>query len=315
VHTLDVGASADPNVPSTPGTTASDTGTRRTVNRVMVAGSTGTAVLINVTLMRYAIDLVAPLCLVALLPRSIRDGIGDWFSGEKYKDGPDPLWAVCVIVVHLVATAVSIIWIFSTSSWLTSPRIENWIPGAIVRVASVGEAHGWGRRAIMTDPRRRTDDRVAGPAAARNDASSTPKGTGLLGSASQRPEHARAGTAGQDAQTPPDRKPERPSDRQPEQPEPSVTTITLVSSVPVVRAGSGIQLTATVTAAGARPQGAVRFLRGGAMLGSVQVDQGGRAVLSVTDLPPGEHTVTAEFSGSARFRPSRSQTTVLCVTP
>ena len=313
MHTLGVGASADPNVPSTPGTTASDTGTRRTVNRVMVAGSTGTAVLINVTLMRYAIDLVAPLCLVALLPRSIRDSIGDWFSGEKYDDGPDPLWAVCVIVVHLVATAVSIIWIFSTSSWLTSPRIENWIPGAIVHVASVGEAHGWGRRAIMSDPRRRTDDRVAGPATARNDASSTPKGTGLLGSTSRRPEHARAGTAGQDGTARQDT--ETPPDRKPEQPEPSATTTTLVSSTPVVRAGSGMQLTATVTAAGARPQGAVRFLRGGAVLGSVQVDQGGRAVLSVTDLPLGEHTVTAEFSGSAGFRPSRSQATVLCVTP
>jgi hypothetical protein len=83
----------------------------------------------------------------------------------------------------------------------------------------------------------------------------------------------------------------------------------------VVHAGSGIQLTATVTAGGARPQGAVRFLREGAMLGSVQVDRGGRAVLSVTDLPLGEHTVTAEFSGSAGFRPSRSQATVLCVTP
>jgi hypothetical protein len=82
----------------------------------------------------------------------------------------------------------------------------------------------------------------------------------------------------------------------------------------VVRAGSAIQFTATVTASGGRPQGAVRFLRGRAVLGSVQMDQRGRAVLSVTNLPLGEHTMTAEFSGSG-FRPSRSQTTVLCVTP
>ena len=307
MHTLAVGGSVDPNVTS--GTTSSDTGTRRTVDRVMVAGSTGTAVLINVTLMRYAIDLVAPLCLVALLPRSIRDGIGDWFSGEKYKDGPDPLWAVCVIAVHLVATALSIIWIFSTSSWLTSTRIENWIPGAIVDVASAGEVHGWGRRAIMSDPRRRRDDRERAvvSVAARNDAESTPKGTSLLGSESRRPEHVRAGTAGHDTETPPDRKPERP--------EPTTTTTTLVSPVPVVRVGSPIQFTATVTATGGHPQGAVRFLRGGAVLGSVQVDQRGRAVLSVTNLPLGEHTMTAEFSGSAGFRPSRSQATVLCVTP
>jgi hypothetical protein len=306
VHTLGVRASVDPNVPSTSGTTSSDTGTRRTVDRVMIASSTGTAVLINVTLMRYAIDLVAPLCVVALLPRSIRDGVGDWLSGEKYEDGPDPLWAVCVTAVHLVATVLSIMWIFSTSSWVTSTRVEHWIPEAIVHVASVGEAHGWGRRAIMSDPRRRTDDWFARSAAAPNDAESTPKGTDLLGSASQRPEHVRAGTAGHDTETPPD--------RSPAQPEPTTTTTTLVSSVPVVRAGSAIQFTATVTASGGRPQGAVRFQRGRAVLGSVQVDQSGRAVLSVTNLPLGEHTMTAEFSGSG-FRPSRSQTTVLCVTP
>jgi hypothetical protein len=306
VHNLGVRASVDPNVPSNSETTSSDTGTRRTVDRVMIASSTSTAVLINVTLMRYAIDLVAPLCVVALLPRSIRDGVGDWFSGEKYKDGPDPLWAVCVTAVHLVATVLSIMWIFSTSSWVTSTRVEHWIPEAIVHVASVGEAHGWGRRAIMSDPRRTTDDRFASSAAARNDAESTPKGTNLLGSASRRPEHVRAGTAGQDTETPPDGRPE--------QPEPTTTTTTLVSSVPVVRAGSAIQFTATVTASGGRPQGAVRFLRGRAVLGSVQVDQSGRAVLSVTNLPLGEHTMTAEFSGSG-FRPSRSETTVLCVTP
>jgi Bacterial Ig-like domain (group 3) len=306
VHTLGVGASVDPNVPSTSGTTSSDTGTRRTVNRVMIASSTGTAVLINVTLLRYAIDLVAPLCLVALLPRSIRDGVGDWFSGEKYEGGPDPLWAVCVTAVHLVATVLSIMWIFSTSSWVTSTRVEHWMPEAIVHVASVGEAHGWGRRAIMNDPRRTTDDRFARSAAARNDAESTPKDTSLLGSASRRSEHVRAGTAGPDTETPPDRRPEQPA--------PTTTTTTLVSSVPVVRAGSAIQFTATVTASGGRAQGAVRFLRGRAVLGSVQVDQSGRAVLSVTDLPLGEHTMTAEFSGSG-FRPSRSQTTVLCVTP
>jgi hypothetical protein len=272
----------------------------------MIAGSTGTAVLINVTLMRYAIDLVAPLCLVALLPRSIRDGIGDWFSGEKYEDGPDPLWAVCVMAIHLVATALSIMWIFSTSSWSASTRVEQWIPGTIVHVASAAEAHGWGRRAIFSDPRK-TGDRAAGSVAARNDAESAPKGTGLLGSASRRPEHVRAGTAGQDTENLPDRKPA--------QPEPNATTITLVSSAPVVRAGSAVQLTATVIASGTRPQGAVRFLRGAAVLGSVQLDQSGRAVLSVTDLPPGEHKVSAEFRGSAAFRPSRSQTTVLHVTP
>jgi hypothetical protein len=273
----------------------------------MLAGSTGTAVLINVTLMRYAIDLVAPLFVVALLPRSIRDGISDWFSGEKYEGGPDPLWAVCVTAVHLVATAVSIIWIFSTSSCVTSTRVEPWIPGAIVHVTSVGEAHGWGRRALMTDPRRKTADRdrTTESAAARNDAESAPKG--LVGSDSRRPEHVRAGTTGRDTETPPDRRPA--------QPESTATTTTLVTSAPVVRAGSAIQFTATVTATGDRPQGAVRFLRGGAVLGSVQVDRSGRAVLSVKNLPAGEHMVSAEFNGSGGFRPSRSQAMMLCVAP
>jgi hypothetical protein len=56
-------------------------------------------------------------------------------------------------------------------------------------------------------------------------------------------------------------------------------------------------------------------LRGGTVLGSVQVDKRGRAVLNVTNLPLGEHTITAEFGGSAGFRPSHSQSTVLWVTP
>lgn len=306
MHTLGVRASVDPNVPLPSRTTSPDTGTRRTVDRVVIASSTGTAVIINVTLMRFAIDLVAPLCLVALLPRSIRDGIGDWLSGQKYDDSPDPLWAVCVTAVHLVAAGLSVIWIFSTSSWPTGTRFEGWVPGPIVHVASVGEAHGWGRRAILSGPDRQRADRSAASVVART-AESTPKDTSLLGSAAKPPDHDRTGTVGEHTEPPPV--------RGPEQAESITTTTALVSSVSVVRAGSAVQFTATVTAAGQHPRGAVRFFRGDAVLGSVHVDRNGRAVMTVTNLPAGEHTITAAFNGSAGFRPSRSQATVVFVTP
>jgi hypothetical protein len=272
---------------------------------MIIAGSTGTAVLVNVTLMRFAIDLVAPLCLVAMLPRSIRDGIGDWLSGEKYDEGLDPTWAVCVTAVHLTAAALSVIWIFSTSSWAGS-RVEGWIPGAFVYVASVGEAHGWGRRAILSDPGRRPSDRSARSAPARP-GESPPRGTSLPGAASQDREHVGHGSVEQRAAQPPVS-----GDNQSE---PAATTTVLASSVPVSRAGSAVQFTATVRAAGEHPGGAVRFLRGDAVLGSVQVGRNGRAVLTVTTLPPGEHAITAEFRGTATLRRSRSQPTVLCVTP
>ena len=99
--------------------------TRRRIDWFPIA-SVGTAALVDVTLMRYGIDLVPPLCVVALLAPSIRDGLSDWRAGERYEGERDPIWAVGVLVVHLTATALALMWIFTTSTWTASRTFLDW---------------------------------------------------------------------------------------------------------------------------------------------------------------------------------------------
>lgn len=310
-------ADARPDVGGTP----PDIRKRRTVDRLVIASSTGGAVLVNVTLMRFAIDLVAPLCIFAVLPRSIRDGVADWVTGQRDEGGPDPIWAVSVTAVHLIAAAVSLTWILSTSSWMRGAQLEGWVPTTISHVASAGEAYGWGQRAILPGSGRQRpvwtivfkvapDDEV------------TPRGTNLVAPAFERAPVGTSGKATSVAVTSEavtsktDRKPtDTPPVAASPRGKPMDTTVALVSSQPELRAGSAIQLTATVAASRQRPTGRVVFRRGAVILKSVQLNSEGRAGLRLQGLPLGTHTISAEFTGNTSFRRSYSKPVILRVTP
>ncbi len=64
------------------------------------------------------------------------------------------------------------------------------------------------------------------------------------------------------------------------------------------RAGSPVTFTANVTCSGYPPAGTVTFLDGTTPLGSANVNGAGQAVLRVTTLTAGSHTITASVSGS-----------------
>jgi hypothetical protein len=282
--------------------TSFDPARRRTRNRFLIA-STSSALFLDATLMRYAIDLLAPFCVVALLTRSVRDSIGDWLSGERYEGELDPAWAVAVTAVHLCAATVSLVWILTTSTWMSGTWLEKWIPGVILQVASVGEDHGWGRRAVLPGGRRRGST-VAEPAARASSDGGTPGAANLAGPGARGSGAPPRGTSGESARS-----------VSPAQKIQSIQTSTvLVSSPSVARVGSVIHLTATVSASGHHPAGTVLFRRGTRVMGSASLGSAGRAVLDISDLPAGEHAITAEFAGGPSFESSRSEPVILRVT-
>ena len=105
----------DANAPTEVGPQLRHTPTRRRIDWFPIA-SVGTAALVDLTLMRYGIDLVPPLCFFALLAPSFRDALSDWRAGERYTSDHDPIWAVCVLAVHLTAIALALMWILTTST-------------------------------------------------------------------------------------------------------------------------------------------------------------------------------------------------------
>lgn len=71
--------------------------------------------------------------------------------------------------------------------------------------------------------------------------------------------------------------------------------LTLSSSANPAQLGEAVSLTA-VLHGGFNPGGTVSFRNGGTLLGSVPVS-GGQAVLNLSDLPAGTHSITASYSG------------------
>jgi hypothetical protein len=78
-----------------------------------------------------------------------------------------------------------------------------------------------------------------------------------------------------------------------------VTTVSLTSSANPATVGQSLKLTAIVDDAYASPAGTVTFLDGGAVLGAAAVNSSGVATLSISSLSPGDHSVTASYSGNA----------------
>jgi|GEM_PF-993684 len=88
----------------------------------------------------------------------------------------------------------------------------------------------------------------------------------------------------------------------------SQTATFLTRSVTTLRTGQPLTLTADVrslSAGGGTPLGTVVFRDGAASLGAVPLSGAGQATLTVPSLDKGTHRLTAEYSGSPTFFPSR----------
>jgi hypothetical protein len=91
------------------------------------------------------------------------------------------------------------------------------------------------------------------------------------------------------------------------------TTATLVSSLNPSRYGQTITLIASITPNGSgMPTGTVTFLDGTTTLTSIPLSSG-TAVLSISTLTTGNHSLTASYSGDETFQPSVSPTVIQMV--
>ena len=97
------------------------------------------------------------------------------------------------------------------------------------------------------------------------------------------------------------------------------TTTSLTSSSAALIAGDTVNFTATVSgnsgkALAGNPSGIVKFTDAGVPIGSVTPGANGVASFSTAGLTPGQHTVTATFSGDSLDAPSSSATVSINVT-
>jgi uncharacterized repeat protein (TIGR01451 family) len=99
------------------------------------------------------------------------------------------------------------------------------------------------------------------------------------------------------------------SDTEPHQVNAADTTTTVTSSPNPSAEGHSVTFTATVSAVspgGGTPAGTVSFYADGALLGTGTLDGSGVATLSSYVLTPGQHWITAEYSGDANYNGSES---------
>ena len=78
------------------------------------------------------------------------------------------------------------------------------------------------------------------------------------------------------------------------------TAVALNASVASAIFGEPITFIVTVTAAGI-PSGTVTFFNGATPLGTVALDRSGHAMLTVANLSPGSHAITASYSGDTNY--------------
>jgi hypothetical protein len=96
----------------------------------------------------------------------------------------------------------------------------------------------------------------------------------------------------------------------------SGSTTNLTSSPGVATLGQTVTFTATVKASqgGATPTGSVSFLDGATYLGNASLSSG-KAILSLSSLAVGMHSVTAVFQGSSKYASSTSNAVAESITP
>jgi hypothetical protein len=301
----------DAGMPAGNGTNPAESAARATHGGLLPTVSIAVSAAFDVALFRYAIDLLAPLCAAVLITHTVRDAIGDWLAGESHDGESDPAWIIGVLGVNLFAAVLGLLWIFSTSSWVAGTRLAASIPDPVVRMANFGEEHGWGRRAVLPGgPVEHLHLPMNGSAGA------------SVGAARRQPPDERAASLLESPARPAGGRITGTSGQAPTTPRAAVqktgsirTSIALASSGSVLRVGSEVLLTATVTALRGRVSGRVVFRRADGVMGSARVDGDGRAALRVRTLPRGTHTITAEFIGHADFAHSRSGALTLTVTP
>lgn len=76
-----------------------------------------------------------------------------------------------------------------------------------------------------------------------------------------------------------------------------------------------VTLTAQVTSGAGNPSGTVTFTDGSSLLGKASVSASGQAVLTVKSLTPGDHQLSATYSGAASFASSTATTTLTVLGP
>lgn len=88
------------------------------------------------------------------------------------------------------------------------------------------------------------------------------------------------------------------------------TTVDLASSAPTAQFTQPVTFTADVNGTGpGTPTGTVTFRNGATVLGADALDGAGQALLTVSNLPFGTHTITADYPGDAGFGPATDSIT------
>lgn len=99
---------------------------------------------------------------------------------------------------------------------------------------------------------------------------------------------------------------------------PASTTTLSISPNPSAL-GQAVTLTATVTAAAGNPSGTVTFIDGASTLGSSSLNSSHQAVLTISSLTGGTHSISAAYQGDSNFSASASspvtQTVTFLLTP
>jgi hypothetical protein len=257
-----------------------------------------------VAMLRFAIDLLAVVCVVWLLGWT-GHRVADWLFGEDA-----PVWAAAQVFLTLVAAILVLEWVGAPAFLV--PHIERHVPGAVTRAAAAAAARGWGQTLVWRDQPGKPPSALARadeplPAAPVAPVAKAPPSDPVPAP----PPRARPRLA----------RPQLDLDADAEAAEPSSglsrvpTAIWLQSSRPAIPAGLELRLIAHVTTeSGEVPSGRVEFRRGRDVLGVAPVTPRGRASLSVRTLPIGTHEISAHFSGDARFAGSRAEEITQVVT-
>jgi sugar lactone lactonase YvrE len=84
------------------------------------------------------------------------------------------------------------------------------------------------------------------------------------------------------------------------------TSVSLASSSNPATFGTALTFTSNVTGTGGSVTGTVTFMDGNTAIGKVAINGSGAATLTTTTLAPGQHTITAVYSGDANNQPNTS---------
>jgi hypothetical protein len=240
------------------------------------------------TLLRYAIDVLAVVAFVWVLGRTV-GRIADFFAGEG-----DSGWSLAGIVP--ISLAAMLLLEMLGGPRLLTPHLERHLPTAVSRTIYWAKTNGWGQVMLPLEP---AHEPVMAESRPNRQRVTLPPPTGEPWSV---PTLSRAGRGETDVEV--EAKAEAGDVDASETP---VKTAITLETPGRVLPGTVVRLTATVVArSGEVPQGDVEFRSGRTLLGTVTLDHEGRASLGVRRLPVGTHEITATFKGTPPFADSMS---------